>query len=111
MASTVVVRSRPSHPAVLAGTGEPALLFLHYWGGSARTWSGVTSRLSQYYRCVAYDQRGWGSSDAPPDGYAIADLARDVREVIRALQIARFGRPFDGRLGFTAPRITTARRP
>jgi pimeloyl-ACP methyl ester carboxylesterase len=70
--------------------GEPALLFLHYWGGSARTWSGVTSRLSQDYRCVAYDQRGWGSSDAPPDGYAIADLAQDAKEVIGALQIARY---------------------
>jgi pimeloyl-ACP methyl ester carboxylesterase len=23
------------------GEGEPALLFLHYWGGSSRTWSSV----------------------------------------------------------------------
>ena len=25
------------------GAGEPAMLFLHYWGGSARTWNAVTS--------------------------------------------------------------------
>jgi pimeloyl-ACP methyl ester carboxylesterase len=79
-----------SFNVVDAGTGEPASPFLHYWGGPARTWTGVTSRLSQDYRCVAYDQSGWGLSDAPPDGYAIADLARDAREVIRALQIARY---------------------
>jgi hypothetical protein len=105
--------SRPQRRVVLdAGTGEPALLFLHYYGGSARTWSGVTSRLSQYYRCVAYDQRGWGLSDAPPDGYAIADLARDASEVIRALQIARYvlvGHSM--RQGRTAPCITTAGGP
>ena len=72
------------------GTGEPALLFIHYWGGSARTWSGVTSRLSKDYRCVAYDQRGWGSSDAPSEGYSIGDLARDARQIIHALQIDRY---------------------
>jgi 3-oxoadipate enol-lactonase len=29
-----------------SGSGEPALLFLHYWGGSARTWNAVVSQLS-----------------------------------------------------------------
>jgi pimeloyl-ACP methyl ester carboxylesterase len=51
-----------------SGSGEPALLFLHYWGGSARTWNAVTSQLSTILRCIAYDQRGWGQSDAPEQG-------------------------------------------
>jgi 3-oxoadipate enol-lactonase len=66
------------------------LLFIHYWGGSARTWKAVVSRLSKDFRCVAYDQRGWGSSDAPPDGYSIGDLALDAEQIINALKIKRY---------------------
>jgi 3-oxoadipate enol-lactonase len=72
------------------GSGEPALLFLHYWGGSARTWNTVTRWLSADFRCVAYDQRGWGGSDAPPQGYSIRDLALDASQIIRVLGFRRF---------------------
>jgi hypothetical protein len=44
-----------------SGSGEVALLFLHYWGGSARTWNAVISHLSPDFRCIAYDQRGWAN--------------------------------------------------
>ena len=46
------------------GSGESALVFLRYWGESARTWNIVTSQLSAGFHCIAYDQRGWGHSDA-----------------------------------------------
>jgi 3-oxoadipate enol-lactonase len=72
------------------GSGEPALLFLHYWGGSARTWGAVTQRLLADFRCIAYDQRGWGGSDAPAQGYSIRDLALDASEIVRALRVERF---------------------
>jgi len=70
-----------------AGSGEPALLFLHYCGGSARTWNAVTLRLSTDLRCIAYDQRGWGESDAPAQGYSIQDSALDAQHVIEALHL------------------------
>ena len=44
------------------GTGEPALVFLHYWGGS-----------------VATDGR-----------YALADMADDVESVVRTLDLRRY---------------------
>jgi pimeloyl-ACP methyl ester carboxylesterase len=69
------------------GSGEPALLFLHYWGGSARTWSAVSASLGRDFRCVAYDQRGWGQSDAPADGYSIPDLASDAKHIIESLPL------------------------
>lgn len=72
------------------GVGEPALLFLHYWGGSARTWKAVTSQLATDFRCIAYDQRGWGESDAPPQGYSIRDLALDAKHIIEVLQLNRY---------------------
>jgi pimeloyl-ACP methyl ester carboxylesterase len=73
-----------------SGSGEPALLFLHYWGGSARTWNAVISQLSPDFRCIAYDQRGWGQSDAPNQGYSIQDLALDAKHIVEALQVRRY---------------------
>jgi pimeloyl-ACP methyl ester carboxylesterase len=72
------------------GEGELAFVFLHYWGGSSRTWEGVASELSSQYRTIATDHRGWGDSDAPEHGYAIADLANDAAEVIEALNVQRY---------------------
>ncbi|WP_027797075.1 alpha/beta fold hydrolase [Paraburkholderia acidipaludis] len=72
------------------GDGELALVFLHYWGGSSRTWDGVIGQLSDRYRTVAVDHRGWGDSEAPAQGYAIADLANDARDVIEALDLRRY---------------------
>jgi len=72
------------------GTGEPSLLFLHYWGGSLRTWNKVVERLQSSFRCIAYDMRGWGQSDAPENGYSISDLADEAASLIRVLGLTRF---------------------
>jgi pimeloyl-ACP methyl ester carboxylesterase len=73
-----------------SGSGEPGLLFIHYWGGSARTWNAVISELSTTFRCIAYDQRGWGQSDAPEHGYSIRDLALDAKHIVDALRLRRY---------------------
>ena len=72
------------------GKGELALVFLHYYGGSSRTWDGVASELADRYRIVATDHRGWGASEAPADGYRISDLAADAEGVIEALGLRRY---------------------
>jgi pimeloyl-ACP methyl ester carboxylesterase len=72
------------------GSADLALVFLHYYGGSSRTWDGVAEQLSDRYRIVATDHRGWGESDAPADGYGIADLADDAEGVINALDLGRY---------------------
>lgn len=72
------------------GEGERALVFLHYWGGSSRTWDSVVSRLSALCRTVTTDHRGWGDSDSPEHGYTIADLANDAQEVIETLGLRRY---------------------
>ena len=46
------------------GDGEPALVFLHYWDGSSRTWQDVIDRLGGWPRASALDQRGWGGGSA-----------------------------------------------
>lgn len=72
------------------GVGVPALVFLHYWGGSSRTWRHVVEALQNDFRTIAIDQRGWGQSDKADNGYALADLAADVQGVIAALGLQRY---------------------
>lgn len=72
------------------GSGELALVFLHYYGGSSRTWDAVAAQVAQRCRIVATDHRGWGRSEAPAEGYRIADLAADAEGVIAALGLQRY---------------------
>lgn len=72
------------------GAGAPSLVFLHYYGGSSRSWKHVVAALSGRFHTVAIDQRGWGRSDAPDTGYGLADLAADAAGAIAALKLRRF---------------------
>jgi pimeloyl-ACP methyl ester carboxylesterase/predicted SnoaL-like aldol condensation-catalyzing enzyme len=72
------------------GGGELFLVFLHYWGGSSRTWRKVTAALPNSYRRLAIDHRGWGESDAPARSYGLADLAADAEGVSEALGLRRY---------------------
>jgi pimeloyl-ACP methyl ester carboxylesterase len=72
------------------GAGGLPLVFLHYWGGSSRTWDQVIERLPEPQRTIAIDHRGWGLSDAPASGYALKDLASDAQAVIEALDLQAF---------------------
>lgn len=69
------------------GSGEPVLIFLHFWGGSSATWSGVTAILKNEFRCISYDHRGWGKSDKPESGYSIRELANDTLNLISELNL------------------------
>jgi pimeloyl-ACP methyl ester carboxylesterase len=104
----------------------PALVFLHYWGGSHRTWRPVIERLSPARAFVSYDHRGWGESTQVPGPYGIEQLADDAERVIDALGFGQyFGRvasptgeqlmhrplvtPPAARLGASTPAWTSSR--
>ena len=72
------------------GQHEPSLVFLHYWGGSSRTWNEVIAQLADEHRSIALDHRGWGESDTPAQGYRISDLVNDAQGVINALELKRY---------------------
>ncbi|MDN4597081.1 alpha/beta fold hydrolase [Leifsonia virtsii] len=63
-----------------AGAG-PALVFLHYWGGSARTWDVVLDLLPRQ-EAVSIDFRGWGRSRGLPGPFGLEQLAEDTLAVI-----------------------------
>ncbi|BBH67794.1 hydrolase [Actinoplanes sp. OR16] len=62
------------------GTG-PTLVFLHYWGGSSRTWQPVIDRLGER-ATVTIDARGWGGSRHLPGPYSLDRMAQDVSRVV-----------------------------
>ncbi|WIY01147.1 alpha/beta hydrolase [Amycolatopsis mongoliensis] len=62
------------------GTG-PTLVFLHYWGGSARTWDLVVDRLPDR-DTLAVDFRGWSRSNTLPGPYTLRQLADDTVAVL-----------------------------
>ncbi len=72
------------------GSEDPALVFLHYYGGSSRTWRHVTAQLVPRFRTIAIDHRGWGKSYAPEAGYGLADLAGDAEAVIASLGLRNY---------------------
>lgn len=74
------------------GHGEKTLIFLHYFGGSSRTWQDVMALLSPEFRCVALDLRGWGGSDAPASEAAcrVEDMAADVQALITRIGVADY---------------------
>ncbi|KAL1898779.1 hypothetical protein Sste5346_003186 [Sporothrix stenoceras] len=77
--------SIPSEPT-------PTVVFLHYWGGSTRTWTDVPARVAAAgYPTANIDFRGWGQSTGPAevDAYSITQLADDVVAVLNKLHRRR----------------------
>jgi len=93
------------------GQGDLALVFLHFYGGSSRTWKRVIAELKDEYRCVAYDHRGWGDSDKSATSYSIRDLADDAEALIRELGLKRYALVGHSMGGKTAQLLASRRPP
>ncbi|TMH42542.1 MAG: alpha/beta hydrolase, partial [Betaproteobacteria bacterium] len=50
-----------------AGSGTP-VLFIHEFAGDLRSWEPQLRFFSRYFRCIAYNARGFPPSDVPDDG-------------------------------------------
>lgn len=66
----------------------PAVVFVHGWPDSWRSFQPVIEALPPQRRCVAVSLRGFGNSDAPDASYSPRDLADDVAELIDHLGIS-----------------------
>jgi non-heme chloroperoxidase len=69
------------------GAGRP-VLFVHSWAANTSLWQYQMIDLSSRgFRCIAYDQRGFGRSSDPGRGYDYDTLADDLGEVIEKLDL------------------------
>ena len=77
----------------LAGDpAKPAVILLHGFPESHRTWRGVVPLLEDRFRLVMPDLRGFGASDQPQDleSYATDKLVADIFALADAAGIDRF---------------------
>jgi N-formylmaleamate deformylase len=65
----------------------PPVLLLHGLGVGGIVFQNFARRLLPHLAAVAPDLRGHGQSDAPPAGYAPADYAHDLVELIQDLPL------------------------
>lgn len=61
-----------------SGDNGPAVLLLHGWGDSSKTFESLAKVLSKDYRVLAIDLPGFGASDNPPGVWGLSDYAKIV---------------------------------
>lgn len=72
-------------------SGNETIVFLHGWPGDHNLFEYQFNSLSEKgIRCIGIDQRGFGKSDKPIDGYNYDRLSDDVRCVIENLHLKNF---------------------
>ena len=90
---------------------QPTFIFLHYFGGSSRTWLPVIERLCDDHPCVALDLRGSGESRVNPavaetlSAYSLDLLAGDLPPLIGELGCRRYvlvGHSMGGKVALVA---------
>lgn len=71
------------------GKGTPSLVFLHYFAGSAASWSEVMIQLQETAHCIAPDLPGFGNSEPIAESNVEA-MAVIIAEMIRQLDLQRY---------------------
>jgi pimeloyl-ACP methyl ester carboxylesterase len=70
----------------VTGSGR-ALLFAHGIGGNLLSWWQQIPFFARNYTCIAFSQRGFGASKAPPGGPKLADFPDDTIALLDHLKI------------------------
>ncbi len=70
------------------GSGEETIVFAHGFLMNHSMFEPQMAEFSKRYRCIAFDWRGQGNSEATPEGYDMESLYEDAVALIEALGIA-----------------------
>ncbi len=71
------------------GSGPDVVVLLHGFPFTSEMWSPQLESVSDRYRVIAPDFRGYGGSGPSPAGYTMARLADDVDDLLGSLGIER----------------------
>jgi pimeloyl-ACP methyl ester carboxylesterase len=71
------------------GEGPPLVLVMGYRLNSTAWPVSFIGQLARWFTVITLDNRGTGRSDKPIEGYAIANMARDVRGLLDELEYAQ----------------------
>ena len=71
------------------GSGEPAVVLVHFWGGNADEWAGVMPTLATKRRVVAIDLPGQGRSGKNRADWSVDAYVEDLRAVLDGLGITK----------------------
>ncbi|GBU15937.1 MULTISPECIES: 3-oxoadipate enol-lactonase [Methylobacterium] len=85
----VAIGGRAVHYRLDGPEGAPVVAFSNALGSDLGLWEGVMPRLAARYRCLRYDTRGHGGSQACDAPVTIEALAGDLAGLLDALGIAR----------------------
>jgi pimeloyl-ACP methyl ester carboxylesterase len=83
---TLVREGADIHYAV-AGSGEPAFVFVHGFTCALDDWRGQMSALADQHRVTALDLRCHGASTGTPEHCTMESLSADVVALVRALDL------------------------
>jgi pimeloyl-ACP methyl ester carboxylesterase len=73
---------------LVAGSGDPVVL-LHGYAQTSHMWQPLMPRLADKHTVIAPDLRGAGESSTPATGYMKAEMARDIKNLVRTLGFER----------------------
>jgi pimeloyl-ACP methyl ester carboxylesterase len=70
------------------GSGVP-VVFAHEFGGDLQSWTPQLRHISRYFRCIAFNARGYPPSDVPPSqsSYSQTIAGDDMARLMTALEI------------------------
>ncbi|MDX1438143.1 MAG: alpha/beta fold hydrolase, partial [Anaerolineales bacterium] len=66
---------------------EQTLLFIHGFGGQATQWQYQLDTFSKSNRVLGLDLRGHGHSEAPPRGYEMKGILRDIHTALEQSEV------------------------
>lgn len=70
------------------GSGQPTLVFLHYFSGAAASWQWVIEELQDDFRCIALNLPGFGNA-SPLDEPSLENYSTFIREALVKLELDR----------------------
>ena len=98
----VRLRGLRFHLRTWGAADAPLLVYSHGWLDTSATFADVGERLGERFHVVAFDQRGYGYSEWPQDGYwfpdYIADLDALIDHLAPAAPIALVGHSMGGQV-------------